>query len=165
MYIRDAIQTIVLCVLLMTQTRSPSGPSPNAVASEDSVRDAIREVLSTQQAAWNKGDLTSFMAGYWNSPQLTFAGSSGFTQGWQLVLARYQHEYPNQAAMGHLDFSGLEVRRLGPDAAFVRGRWHLSRSAGDVGGIFTLIFQRFPEGWRIVHDHTSVVVEPAPGAG
>jgi ketosteroid isomerase-like protein len=22
-------------------------------------------------------------------------------------------------------------------------------------GLFTLIFKRFPEGWRIVHDHTS----------
>ncbi len=59
--------------------------------------------------------------------------------------------------MGKLDFSGLEVRTLGPDAALVLGHWHLAREKGDIGGVFSLVFQRFPEGWRIIHDHTSVV--------
>ena len=96
------------------------------------------------------------MQGYWNSPELTFAGSSGITRGWQPVLARYRTNYPDQQAMGHLDFSELEVHALGKDAALVVGRWHLQRSSDELGGIFTLIFQRFPEGWRIIHDHTSL---------
>jgi ketosteroid isomerase-like protein len=57
--------------------------------------------------------------------------------------------------MGHLEFSELEVRPLGPDAALVLGKWHITRAAGDVGGIFTLVLQKFPEGWRITHDHTT----------
>ena len=32
----------------------------------------IERVLKTQQDAWNRHDLESFMAGYWNSPDLTF---------------------------------------------------------------------------------------------
>jgi beta-aspartyl-peptidase (threonine type) len=59
--------------------------------------------------------------------------------------------------MGHLDFSGLEFPLLKPDAALVLGHWHLTRDKGDVGGVFTLVLQRFPEGWRIIHDHTSAV--------
>jgi ketosteroid isomerase-like protein len=31
-------------------------------------------------------------------------------------------------------------------------------------GVFTLVVERRPEGWRIVHDHTSVGPEPAPPA-
>lgn len=116
---------------------------------------AIRKVLSTQQSDWNRGDIRAFMAGYWNSPEITFAGSKGFTRGWQPVLERYEKTYVGKEAMGTLDFSGLEIRPLGPDAALVLGRWHLQRQAGDVGGIFTLVFRRFPEGWRIVHDHTT----------
>jgi uncharacterized protein (TIGR02246 family) len=118
-------------------------------------RAAIMEMLTAQQNAWNKGDIRGFMGGYWNSSDLTFAGTRGFTRGWQPVLARYEKNYADKAAMGTLDFSELEIRQLGPDAALVLGRWHLQRQAGDVGGIFTLVFQKFPEGWRIIHDHTT----------
>jgi len=116
---------------------------------------AIRSLLDEQQAAWNRGDVEEFMNGYWNSPQLTFAGSSGITRGWQSVMARYRKNYPEAAAMGHLDFSEIEVRTLGSDAALVLGHWQLKRDNDHPGGVFTLVLQRFPEGWRIIHDHTS----------
>jgi ketosteroid isomerase-like protein len=124
------------------------------------VQAAIRAVLTNQQTAWNRGDVRTFMKGYWNSPELTFAGSNGFVRGWEPVAARYERDYPNQAVMGQLDFSDLEIRILGPEAALVLGKWHLQRASGDVGGIFSLVFQKFPEGWRIIHDHTSSVAAP-----
>jgi ketosteroid isomerase-like protein len=121
----------------------------------DSAPGAIIAILNEQQAAWNRGDVVGFMNGYWKSPQLTFAGSGGITRGWQNVQERYRKNYPDARAMGHLDFSALEVHPLGRDAALVLGRWHLERTSGELGGVFTLVFQRVPEGWRIVHDHTS----------
>ena len=124
-------------------------------------REAIRAVLNAQQAAWNRGDVDVFLLGYWHSPELTFSGSSGVSRGWDGVLARYKKNYPDRATMGELDFSGLEFRFLGPDAALVLGKWHLKREKGDVGGVFTLVFQRFPEGWKIIHDHTSAVAPAA----
>jgi beta-aspartyl-peptidase (threonine type) len=96
------------------------------------------------------------MESYWNSPEVTFAGSSGITRGWQPVMERYRKNYPDQKTMGHLDFSDLEVRSLGKNAALVLGRWHLKRDSGELGGIFTLVFEQFPNGWRIIHDHTSL---------
>ena len=123
-------------------------------------RDAISAVLSAQQTAWNRGDVDAFLLGYWRSPQLTFSGSSGVARGWDGVLARYKKNYPDKAAMGQLDFSELEFRFLGPDAALVLGRWHLKREKDDLGGVFTLVWQRFPDGWKVVHDHTSAVEAP-----
>jgi len=120
-------------------------------------RRAIQAVLSAQQAAWNRGDVDSFLVGYWHSPELTFSGSSGVTRGWDGVMARYKKTYPDKAAMGQLDFSESEFRFLGPDAALVLGRWHLKREKDQLGGVFSLVWQRFPEGWKIVHDHTSAV--------
>ena len=116
-------------------------------------------MLEEQQAAWNRGDLQAFMNGYWQSAELTFAGASGVTRGWQPVLDRYRERYRDRAAMGQLDFTVLEVHLLGKDAAFVLGRWHLKRANDEPGGIFTLVFQRFPQGWKIVHDHTSADAE------
>jgi uncharacterized protein (TIGR02246 family) len=128
----------------------------------DADRVAIETVLKAQQAAWNRGDLETFVAGYWQSPELTFSGSNGVSRGWDGVLARYKRNYPDRMAMGVLDFSELEFRFLGPDAALVLGKWHLKREKGDVGGVFTLVWQRFPEGWKIIHDHTSAVSFPNP---
>jgi beta-aspartyl-peptidase (threonine type) len=56
----------------------------------------------------------------------------------------------------NLDFSNLRVEMLGPEAAFVRGSWHLTMSDGKTPhGLFTLTFRKFPDGWKIIHDHTS----------
>jgi uncharacterized protein (TIGR02246 family) len=125
-------------------------------------REAIGAVLKAQQWAWNHADVDAFLQGYWHSPDLTFSGSGGVARGWDGVLARYKKNYPDRAAMGQLDFSDLEFRFLGPDAALVLGKWHLHREKDELGGVFTLVWRRFPEGWKIIHDHTSAVVEKAP---
>jgi ketosteroid isomerase-like protein len=140
------------CLILLFCFATPNSPYASTQSFD---RAAVVAVLDDQKNAWNRGDVTAFMNGYWRSPDVTFAGKTGFTRGWDPVLARYQHSYPDQASMGHLEFSELEVRPLGTDAALVLGKWHIARAAGDVGGIFTLVLQKFPEGWRIIHDHTT----------
>ena len=128
-------------------------------ADSDDDRAAITAVLNAQQTAWNRADVDKFLEGYWHSPALTFSGTGGIARGWEAVQARYKKNYPDQSAMGHLEFSELEFRFLGKDAALVLGHWHLARAKGDVGGVFSLVWQHFPEGWRIIHDHTSAVPE------
>jgi L-asparaginase / beta-aspartyl-peptidase len=134
-----------------------SGMQTKAPGKHAADKAAILAVLDAQQAAWNRGDVDAFLTGYWKSPELTFEGSSGISRGWDGVLARYKKNYPDRATMGQLAFSELEFRFLGPDAALVLGHWHLNRDKGDIGGVFSLVWQRFPEGWKIVHDHTSAV--------
>jgi ketosteroid isomerase-like protein len=65
--------------------------------------------------------------------------------------------YPDQRTMGTLGFSDLEVTVLGSKAALALGHWQLRDQHGERGGVFTLVFRKFPEGWRIINDHTSVV--------
>jgi beta-aspartyl-peptidase (threonine type) len=127
-----------------------------ASAQEPSI--AIQKVLQQQQAAWNRHDLDTFMAGYWNSPDLTFFGARQ-TSGWQAILDRYRQSYQSAGhEMGKLEFSDLKIEALAPDAAFVRGNWTLTMSDGKTPhGFFTLIFRRFPDGWKIVHDHSSLL--------
>ena len=140
-------------------------PLPGKPAdAHDADRAAITAVLKAQQAAWNRGDVDAFLVGYWQSPELTFSGSNGVSRGWNGVQARYKKNYPDRAAMGELDFSDLEFRFLGPGAALVLGKWHLKRDMGDIGGVFTLVWQKFPEGWKIIHDHTSTVSFPQPNS-
>jgi len=130
-----------------------------SAASEERASDraAITKILDGQQNNWNQGNVDAFLEGYWHSPDLTFSGSGGIARGWDGVRARYKKNYPDRATMGQLDFSGLEFHFLGKDAVLVLGHWYLARAQGDIGGVFSLVWQRFPEGWRIIHDHTSAV--------
>lgn len=161
--IRRALLATAGIVLLAVCFAALQGPLFGKTADvHDADRAAINAVLQAQQAAWNRGDVDVFLVGYWQSPELTFSGSNGVSRGWDGVLARYKKNYPDRAAMGELDFSDLEFRFLGSGAALVLGKWHLKRDVGDIGGVFTLVWQKFPEGWKIIHDHTSTVSFPQP---
>jgi ketosteroid isomerase-like protein len=155
--LRVAAVAVVLFAVGDRMTEASNGEGNLAAYQEkaQSADAAVRALLTAQTADWNRGDIDAFMQGYWYSPETTFAGASGISRGWKTVLDHYHKNYPDRATMGHLDFSEIEVTPLGNDAALILGRWHLSRDAGPVGGIFTLVARRFPEGWRIIHDHTS----------
>lgn len=125
-----------------------SEQSPNSVAE-------IQSVLTAQQDAWNRGDIDTFMNGYARSASTVFVSEDEVGRGWERVRERYRVRYSDRAKMGTLSFSEIEVTMLSPDAAVVLGRWRLKRANDEPHGRFTLIFKRLPEGWRIVHDHTS----------
>jgi len=118
---------------------------------------AVEQVLVRQVEAWNRHDIEAFMAGYWNSARLTFFSEATKTSGWQSTLERYRKRYLAEGReMGTLQFSDLDVESLGEDSAFVRGAWQLTTADGkNPHGLFTLVFRKFPEGWKIIHDHTS----------
>ncbi|HEY0197888.1 MAG TPA: SgcJ/EcaC family oxidoreductase [Rhodanobacter sp.] len=132
-----------------------------AAASGDAV--AIRQVMDQQQTAWNRGDVDGFMHGYKDSPDTTFVGSN-VRKGYRDILESYRKHYANKAQMGRLTFSAIDVRLL-PGArgdvryAAVTGRFHLDRTAhGEAArddGVFSLLWERTPEGWKIILDHTS----------
>jgi len=128
-----------------------------ASAESSGAERAIRAVLTAQQTAWNAGDVEAFMSGYEAADSTTFVGAT-ITRGYRRVLENYRRRYPTKDNMGQLTFSDIEVMPLGTGYASVLGRWHLARSAsggGDASGIFTLLFRKTADGWKIILDHTS----------
>lgn len=126
-----------------------------AFAQKDSDETTIRNLLDAQTKAWNQGDLTNFMKGYWESDSLMFIGKSGLTYGWQQTLNNYKKGYPDTAAMGKLSFDIKKVQRLSADHFFVVGKWMLTRSIGNLSGHYTLILKKIKGQWFIVADHSS----------
>jgi uncharacterized protein (TIGR02246 family) len=119
----------------------------------------IQSILTTQQDAWNRGDIERFMNGYARSASTVFVSEDEVRRGWETVRERYRVKYSDRAKMGTLSFSEIELTTLSPDAAVVLGAWRLKRATDEPHGRFTLIFKRLAEGWRIVHDHTSAAKE------
>jgi ketosteroid isomerase-like protein len=120
----------------------------------------IRSVLRAQQEGWNRGDIDGFMNGYARSGSTIFMSEDTVSRGWETVHDRYREKYSDRAKMRVLTFSDLEITPLAPDSAVVLGRWKLQRAKDRPHGLFTLVFRRLPEGWRIVHDHTSAAAPP-----
>jgi len=116
---------------------------------------SVRAVLDQQVRQWNAGDLEGFMQGYDKSPRTRFASGGDVNLGFQTVFDRYRKRYGDRAAMGTLTFSEVDITVLAPDAAVVFGRYRLQREKDAPTGLFTLLFRKTGEGWRIVHDHTS----------
>ena len=120
----------------------------------------IRAVLRAQQDAWDRGDIDGFMNGYARSKSTVFISEDTVERGWRMVRDRYRKKYSDRAKMGTLRFSDLKITVLSPDSAVVLGHWKLQRANDQPHGRFTLILKRLPEGWRIVHDHTSAAPPP-----
>lgn len=130
----------------LTAARSPARPAP--------AESAIRQLMADQSAAWNRGSIDDFMKGYWNNDSLLFIGKSGLTYGYARSLANYKKNYDSPDKMGQLTFTLLKIDKLSPEYCFVIGKWALKRKAGDVGGIYTLLFRKINGQWLIVADHT-----------
>ena len=142
-----------ICATLLAVSAN-AGAKRNSGTEPQDARD-IKAVLDRQVEAWNRRDLEGFMAGYWRSERLTFYSGATKTSGWQATIDRYRSRYQSEGReMGRLDFYDQQLEMLGPRAALVRGRWRLKTTGGESGGLFTLIFRKFDDGWKIVHDHT-----------
>ena len=148
---RKIIAFLLVMLVFITPAFAQSKPARPAGGDEQTIRSLIEE----QRLAWNTGDKEKFMQTYWQSDSLMFIGKSGITYGWQKTLDNYKKGYPDTAAMGKLDFDLLEIKRLSVMYFFVVDRWHLTRSIGDVGGHFTLLFKKVKNKWVIVADHSS----------
>jgi beta-aspartyl-peptidase (threonine type) len=125
-----------------------------SVGQPENTRAELLRILDLQKAAWNEQNIEGFMAYYWNSDQFTFQSGASRLYGWTALLERYKKSYSGEN-WGKLDFTDLEVNILGADSAYVLGRWKLDLKGAAKEGVFTIIFKRLPEGWRIIHDHSS----------
>jgi beta-aspartyl-peptidase (threonine type) len=114
----------------------------------------IRTILDRQKASWNKKSIEGFMKDYWKSEDFTFQSGNNRLHGWEALYSRYKKNYTGEN-WGELDFIDIEIKVLSNDYAYVLGRYKLAFEDSLKEGLFTIIFQRRSEGWKIIHDHSS----------
>ena len=122
---------------------------------QNNTENEIISILQTQDESWNNGDIDGFMQTYWKSDSLMFIGKSGVTYGWKNTLNNYKRGYPDTAAMGKLTFTLINIKKLSRKYYHVIGKWHLTRTAGNLQGHFTLLLQKIKGKWLIIADHSS----------
>ncbi|QHT69697.1 nuclear transport factor 2 family protein [Rhodocytophaga rosea] len=127
-----------------------------SIAQTSADRKEILRVLDEQTTSWNQGNLEKFMEGYWTSDSLRFIGKNGITYGYKQTLENYKTRYPDKDSRGTLRFEILSTEFISKDAAFVIGKFFLTRPVkGDASGHFTLLWRKIGGKWLIVADHSS----------
>jgi len=123
-----------------------------SMSAEDPAKE-IQSALDQQMQAWNNGNIEGYMKYYWNSEKLTFQSGDKRMMGWKTLLEMYKTKYSGEN-MGKLEFSDIVINKISSDYAYILGRWKVIRK-DTKEGVFTLIMKRLPDGWRIIHDHSS----------
>lgn len=157
------IVLVCLCAISVPGAQAQMASPQVAQAQSAPPQVAIRAVIAAQTDAWNRGDIPAFMQAYEDSPATTFIGLT-LRKGFQPIRERYMLNYSTPEQMGTLTFTDLDIRLLpsscgDAEYAVVTGKFHLDRKAkGEAkkdDGIFSLVWRKDPQGWKIIVDHTS----------
>ncbi|HSL22421.1 MAG TPA: nuclear transport factor 2 family protein [Vicinamibacterales bacterium] len=131
----------------------PAGAVQPATAQGDARNETVK-ALQASAEEWNRGNLDGFIDPY-------HEGSMFMTRDGPIGRAAMRDRYEKRFFSGgkplqQLRFDQLTVVPLAAEAALMTGRFVLSGGGNpDQSGWFTLIWMRTPQGWKIVHDHTS----------
>lgn len=154
---RQLCRVAVALALLLS-----AGLAALAESKKSDAKVAVPAVLQAQADAWNRGDLAAFMTGYLKSADISYTAAGTEVWGYVALRERYEKKYgADRESMGTLQFSDLKISELGRDHALCLGHWHLQRAGKDpLDGVFTLVFTRTSDGWKVIHDHTSLSEKP-----
>lgn len=150
--------------------RRPGGGAAGGTATEgpreSNLWTQVTTALDSSAAAWNRGDLSGFMAPYLRSGAITYIGGPGLVVGHRSLRQRYAPLFRPGAERDSLRFADLSTRPLGEDHALATGRYVLHRRDSVTShGYFSLVLRDVEGSWRIVHDHSSEAEGSPPGDG
>lgn len=133
---------------------SPAIAAPSAAITAKAKTD-ILAVVARMEAAWNRGDMRGYMAGFEN-PGVRFVSNGRMSGGWQAQLDSYTRNYaqsPN--GRGQLHFYDMTIDVYSPDAALLISHFHLERPNHPLEGINTRLFRKIDGHWTIDMNHVS----------
>jgi ketosteroid isomerase-like protein len=141
---------------LLAAACSKEAPKAAPESRKTTHHDEVRAVLAAQQAAWNRHDLDAFLAGYRKDEHVVFTTPTESSRGFSELEQRYRKSYNSPEKFGELAFTDIACTTVDGDSVLVQGSWRLVRAKDSPHGRFVLIVCRFPEGWKIVSDFTTV---------
>jgi uncharacterized protein (TIGR02246 family) len=150
------IVAAILALTLLAACKPQAQCVPAAAAVDAAAeKQAIRDVISRMEAAWNSGDFRGYMQGFAN-PDVVFVSRGEFQKDWQGTLDHYIRDYGGSVERrGTLHFFDIKIEMLGPDAAQLISRYRLDRPEKPQDGINTRLMRKRGGQWVIALNHVS----------
>jgi ketosteroid isomerase-like protein len=152
------MRAMVLVAVVLAACRGSARPTtaPSPGSDSAALTRLITAQLQRSALDWNRGDLDGFLSDYAPESTTTFIDGRRARQGIGFIRGNYAPRFSPGARRDSLHFEEVEVRGLSPTLAVVTARFILQRGSEiTASGPFTLVMERRPEGWKILHDHSS----------
>jgi uncharacterized protein (TIGR02246 family) len=145
----------ILAMSLVIACKPQAHCEPAAAVDAEAEKQAIRDLISRMEAAWNRSDFRGYMLGFAN-PDVVFVSRGEFQKDWQGTLDHYIRDYGSSAeTRGSLHFFDIKIEMLGPDAAQLISRYQLKRAEKPQDGINTRLLRKRDGKWVIALNHVS----------
>ena len=122
------------------------------------IREHIRARFEEETQAWNRGDLDTYLAGYWDSQETRWISRGTIIRGIDAIRATYKSFYDSPEKMGKFELKDLEIDLLTESDALVLGTWLHTIGLVVRNGVFTVHMKKIGGEWVVVTDHTSATV-------
>jgi ketosteroid isomerase-like protein len=156
---RIALAAFALIVLAACQPATTEFTDAERAA----IRDTVTQLADAVFATFRALDVDGFMAPYgseviWSENGVLGANRDSLVGAWSGVFAGIQ-----EVTSG--DWGEVHVDVLGPDAAVFTAAFDwtgvdTSEAEVEVAGVWTTIWARTDEGWKIIHGHESLLPLP-----
>ena len=150
--------SLLLVATLLAACRGSAQPeaAPSPGSGPAALKPLITAQLDRSAADWNRGDLDGFMSDYAPESTTTYVDGRRSRPGFEYIRGVYAPRFAPGARRDSLHFEEIEVRPLSPSLALVTARFILQRGPEiTASGPFTLVMEQRPQGWKILHDHSS----------
>ena len=145
-----------LCLAALVAGCAQPAPRPTPNIDPGRLTGSLHQQFLRSAQAWNRGDLDAFLSDYAADSLTTFVAGGHVQRGFAFIRSRYAPSFAPGAARDSLRFEEFAVRPISDGFALVTARYVLySNGRTTASGPFTLLMQQRPEGWKILHDHTS----------
>jgi ketosteroid isomerase-like protein len=148
---------LMLAVGMSIGASDGSEPCAQVPLATEADKQQILTLISSMQAAWNRGDFRGYMDGFKN-PGVVFVSGGRFQDGWAGTLEHYVRDY--SASPGTLRFYDIQVEMLSADAAQLISRFELLRPQHPQFGINTRLMRKVNGRWVIALNHVSATETP-----
>jgi len=164
---RVAVARIVLscivafCVVFAVVGRAGTKAAPFAPQGNGSAQEQLRPLLAELNAAANARDTDRFMALYLHQPALLFLFNGMEIHGWDDLRAQQMKWWSGgKSDVLYTDRTAPEFTALSPDAVIVTEMKESTRTLPDGTTsknefAVSMVWQKLPEGWKIVYGHES----------
>jgi hypothetical protein len=165
------LRSIVLALAMFVSVAAAAAGADTGVI-ERRVRVEIMPAFEAMQAAANVHDADAHVAYFAKDPKVTFLAGDRRIIGWQAILNQQRKWWPGgriQAGSGvetpYTLTSGPDFIVLDPRSALLSFMLDAPKTNADGTRIdrtigVSQLWQKRPEGWRVIYAHESVVVKP-----
>jgi len=123
----------------------------------------VQKFVTEYNNAGNARDAGKAMSMVLKEPGVYSITAANVTRGWEAIRAATDRSMrqpdPGKVALGNID-----VTTLAPDLSMATGSMRVTggpfqvgnRTVNELGGAYTILVKRTPEGLRVLHEHFSV---------